>query len=709
MRKSRLLALLVILAVFAPGARAAVIPQDDAGSGRDAPDVPTASFRIEPGRVYSGTIEGVLLDDEDWYAFDAPAGASIEARAASPLGCLYIVDSAGTQLGFTCTSGFAELGRATATAATAGTYYLRYTYVEAHVYRFSLGVDATAPAPLPVETDPFASSGTIPPLAAAAQTGEHVVVAVVDTGVNLYHQFFRAPALTSHPSTWLTGFPASATTVNLSLGAADYATANTADAATFAGIARSTYNAGTDTFDEHLYTFPGTRVVAGISFGEYTDVVSPIVDPQPVRDDYGHGTHSAGLVAGANLAAADGNVVLVAVEVGQATFEDGVRWAARQPWIDAISVSLGLRANIPSTSSPLGDRTGMEWATREAALSGKPVFMASGNGFTGTGLAPDHCTTYTSPYTGPSWITRVGAAQSGDGSPTWWHCVPVETVSRTNVSSPVSDQMTGASVATGTSAATPNVAGHYARLLLSGRRAGSTASRVEALEYLLHSAQPVPLSPGASDPSVYPLSLADQGYGLVDQSALDAATTRLTAGSGPLPRPETTEWFARDRAIRDGLWGPGSATAGTAQVPQDDAGSGRDAPDGRANDVRIEPGVRYDGTFTGILTDEHDWYAFDGVNGDTVNVAVSAATACFELVSPSGAVLGVDSHCSLGYGLFGTFPATLTATGTWYLHVYYFVPQTYSFGFGRTGPAPSVCPSSRRRPAWRPAAAAARK
>ena len=46
-------------------ATAAVLPQDDAGSGRDAPDVATPSFQIDPGVVYEGTIEGIGTDYQD--------------------------------------------------------------------------------------------------------------------------------------------------------------------------------------------------------------------------------------------------------------------------------------------------------------------------------------------------------------------------------------------------------------------------------------------------------------------------------------------------------------------------------------------------------------------------------------------------------------------------------------------------------------------
>lgn len=555
MRKAVVLALLAALLPLS-GARA-VLPQDDAGSGGDAPNVADPMFRVSPGFGYEGMIEGTGLDPADWYAFVAPAGAAISATASGVLGCFRLYDDARTEIDYSCAIGLALTAQVSAVAPYTGTYYVAYSYIQPDAYQFSIGVNAAPPRAEAVEVQPLSSGGHVPPVRPAAPGGRHVVVAVVDTGINPYHDFFRAPALTRHPSTWLPGFPRGAAPVRLTLGAPDLATAREADADTWESLEPSSYVGG-ELDEEHLYTFPGTRVVAGISFGEYVDTTDvATVERRPVRDDHGHGTHSAGLALGANLPEADGNVLVVAVEVGKGQFETGIRWAARQPWIDAISLSLGTVANAPvyAPNGVTGGQAGVAWATREAAATGKPVFVASGNGVSNTGLAPDKCTTYTSAYTGPVWMSRIGAAASGNGSPTYWHCVPVEATARTNVASPSYDATSGGTNASGTSAATPNAAGHWAHLMLAARRGGSRVSRVRALAYLLHAASPPPATPGAHDPSAYPASLADQGYGLIDARALDLARTALLSGSAPGARPETEEWFARDRTLRIELWG----------------------------------------------------------------------------------------------------------------------------------------------------------
>ena len=416
-----------------------------------------------------------------------------------------------------------------------------------------VGVPATASIPALQNALPARPLAPLPTPTAATQAAPHVVIAVVDTGINPYHEFFRAPALADHPSTWLPGYPAGATSVHLTLGAADLATALAADAAAWNGLQRSAYNGGRG-FAAHLYHFPGTRVVGAITFGEYGDAFTP-PGATPVLDEHGHGTRSAGLALGANLSAPEGNVLVVAIEVAQGQAHHGIRWAAREPWIDAISVSMGALANAPQPASLIGDRRGMESALGEAARAGKPVLMASGNGVSGTALAPDHCSTYTSAFTGPVAATRIGAADPASGNPTWWHCLPVDAVARTDVAAPRGDALAGAKESTGTSAATPNAAAHLARLLLDARQAGVAVAPADALRHLLNASEPAPLQPGVGrDPGLAATAPLDQGHGLVDEAAADRALARILAGAPPAPRPELEAWAALDAAIRHALW-----------------------------------------------------------------------------------------------------------------------------------------------------------
>lgn len=681
--------LALLLLPFATLAAGIPVWDDDAGSGRDAPNTPVATVWVQPGVVYAGTRGGTGLDTADHYAFSGVAGQTIHALSWGSLGQLNVLDASGAPLDSRtppATAGYALTAEYVAKLPTDGTYYLRISYFTADAYRFSFGLDADAPWPGvgPAVLAP-GGAGTLPAVAPATQADEHVVVAVVDTGINPYHEFFRAPALVDHPSTWLTGFPAGAQSVQLDFGQPNLTASVQADAAAWGSLQRSAWLGEAAGFDTHLYTFPGTRIVGAVSFGEYSERLGG-VGTVPILDEHGHGTHSAGLAAGANMAAPDGNVLIVMVEVGQGAFEEGVRWAARQPWIDAISASIGTVANAPATTSALGSREGMEWATREAAMAGKPVFMASGNGVSGTGLAPDHCATTTGHYTGPSWVTRIGAAERDSGNPTYWHCVPVEAVARTNVASPEAAALSGGSIATGTSAATPNAAGHWARVMLEARREDIGASRVEALDHLLHAAEPAAAQVGAHDPSTPQTAPLDQGYGLVDDAAVSRALATLRAGAGPTPRPYEDAVLGAERGARDLMWGAVMSGAGGIEV-QNDAGSGRDAPAAPGPTAPVlSPGRVYDGMLLGLLLDESDFFGVDAVLGDVLHVEAAGPLACVYVYDPAG--VEVDFSCVVGT-MLSDLRVPITQTGRWHVEYSYVEAQAYRISVGLAGDAAS--------------------
>lgn len=667
----RLLPFILACALLSPLAPATPIIEDDAGSGRDAPDTVAQALSdplvVATGAVHQGYTDW-LLDRADVYSFVAGAGQTMYFDFAGPVGCIKVYRPDGTPQPHdaSCTTGYASLGLLIIDADVTGLWMVLYSYLEPQVYRFSIGLEAPGPAASVVDPNTiFGSATPAPGVSPASQAGPHVVVAVVDTGINPYHDFFDAAALVDHPSTWLAGFPASAPTVALSLSAPSYEDAVAADGATWDSLARST-----------IYTFPGTRVVAGISFSEYNDPLAG-AGVRPILDENGHGTHSAGLAAGANLPAAEGNVLIVIVEVGSGDFAKGVAWAASQTWIDAITLSAGTVANLPANSEiPL--------ASRAAHEAGKPIFIASGNGFSSTGLAPDHCTTYTSGYTGPWWVTRIGAAEDSNSNPTYWHCLPVDVIARTNVGSPDSQSLTATSVASGTSAATPNAMGAYSRLLLAAKRDAIGEDRLDVLQHLLNASRPAATGIGAHDPSLAATAPFDQGYGVADGDALARALVTLPTGV-PTSRPELDAWWARDRAIRVALWGEGQMLGG---LGQNDAGSGGDAPNGIADDVRIQPGTAYHGLLLGIPIDDADVYAFGANAGQRIRVVTSGALHCARLYAPNATEMAVS--CATGVVLGGNIDRVATTSGTWYLEISYLQPEAYgfAFAFGSAPPRP---------------------
>lgn len=557
-------------------ASAALLPQDDAGSGQDAPGSPVQQVRIRSGQTYQGALEGVPTDSSDHYWLAGEAGDRVEVLADGALGCVYLYHANGTELAFSCSVAYTELTRLQATLPEDGTYYVEYTYLQAQAYAFSLGVNEAASAPLPTSGVLVGPGGLLPDVSASSQQGEHTVVAVVDTGINPYHDFFAAPGLDDPPGEWLAGFDENASALNLTLEAETYSQALDADENVWDSLERSTHRPGSNTFDEHVYTFPGTRIVAGISFGEYTGTMGSGGNT-PILDEHGHGTGSAGLAMGASLEEASGDVLLAAVEVGQGNFEDGIFWAAQQPWIDAVTVSLGTVANVPYPTEPVGYGNDVEHAMRLANTSGKPVYVASGNGFSGTGLAADHCSTYTSSYTGPPPVTRIGAAEPGTDNPSTWHCVPVEAIAQTPAPSTGHRTTDGRATHTGTSAATPNAIGHWAHLMQRVREAGIDATRKQVNAHLLHAARPAEPGVGLfAEPSTPATAPLDQGYGVVDEAALERAWTRLDQDQPPADRSPQEAFFAVDQRVRETLWGPGGVLTGDGF--QSSSGSRSDAP-----------------------------------------------------------------------------------------------------------------------------------
>lgn len=70
-------ALLAALLLVPAASGIAILPQDDAGSGRDAPDTPTGAIAIAEGAPVAGRLAGVA-DTDDWYAVTLAADRRID-------------------------------------------------------------------------------------------------------------------------------------------------------------------------------------------------------------------------------------------------------------------------------------------------------------------------------------------------------------------------------------------------------------------------------------------------------------------------------------------------------------------------------------------------------------------------------------------------------------------------------------------------------
>jgi hypothetical protein len=417
-----------------------------------------------------------------------------------------------------------------------------------------------------------------------------VVMAIVDSGLNVYHQDFRAPEFTHHPSTFIEGFPTDAAAVNLSFDVADaegYDQARAADEDAWFELERNS-----------LYWFPGTRVIGGISIANggtgagRTDF--------KVLDENGHGTGTASVAAG-QFYGANPNTLIVEVE-GLGT--NSVNWAANQPWIDIVSNSWG--PGLPGRVDPLGNAD----AWRDSARRGQTTLFSAGNGMYNTNSStvfspqvpvedpckckiPGHNVSMTSYTSGPSWVITVGAISPINGQAHWWHGIPVDAASfgskwkaadafgitteenrefgGTSCATPMTGGVLSAVIEKAREVLGDNVAGQKpdgvaaiapsaVTLPSSGPLMDGMLTRSEAETIVLKTAQPVPFDPEKYtwDYAVEPTTdtyYVNQGYGVVDRRSKETAL-QVLLGETPMPdRADVDAWIAYTDSIKWTIYG----------------------------------------------------------------------------------------------------------------------------------------------------------
>jgi hypothetical protein len=237
----------------------------------------------------------------------------------------------------------------------------------------------------------------------AGASASDAVVGLLDTGINPYHKVFRDSSARAfqHPSTYLPGYPADAQALNLTLGAADWATAIKADCNLWRSLKPGT-----------LYWIPGTRIVGAISFTPANTLVcrtGKLTGDSIVLDNEGHGTMTASRAASSEYGACR-TCLIVSVQQPAAVdltnpgasnepAYQGISWlGANSSWIDAESHSWG--PIVFGSWEPTGQAgllTGSpELARRVEAGAKKHLsFWASGNGLGGRygvlGVPPTAC------------------------------------------------------------------------------------------------------------------------------------------------------------------------------------------------------------------------------------------------------------------------------------------------------------------------------
>lgn len=406
----------------------------------------------------------------------------------------------------------------------------------------------TAPGPSVSETEVPGPGASVP----------RVVIGVVDTGVNPYHEQFQdaGAVLPNDVLDTLTGLQP--VPVELSKEGS-YEERLQTDSALWGNLEPG-----------RLYWFVGTRLLA-ISLEELSDSFL-------ILDRDGHGT---GVASTLRAVSRDAWVVMVQVpldipgagrESALAAFEksaEGIAWIAEQPWVDVVSLSIGVEGNPPLPFWEAYAR-----ATRRGTEAGKAVVAAAGNLPTPT---------VGSGTNGPPWVITVGGAEASGHGEQPRAAKMVDVVS--DYTRRVADREPDAfRTAHGTSFGTPVVAGVLAQALLEMRswashvggiadgilchcigrnltlknlRDALNASAVywETTEWepLNYSSDPVQVALFATVP-VLPAPWVQMGWGYVGAESWRAVVSRVL-DEPPLSKPpEAREYMAQQQALREGYW-----------------------------------------------------------------------------------------------------------------------------------------------------------
>lgn len=370
------------------------------------------------------------------------------------------------------------------------------------------------------------------------------VVAVVDTGINPYHEDFRRPDLTAHPSTYLEGFPADTRALRLTLDANSLQDGLRRDAKRWSAIG-----------DGELVWIPGTNIIGAV------DVRG---SDSSFRDETGHGTGVASIVGGKTHGTGTDDVLIVAVR----SFTPGLEWAAEQPWIDIITNSWTTFDAEPITE-------GAAAASRRAVESGKVVCFASGNASAPLWFTGEQ---------GPSWNLHVGAASSKNRGEHYYTGWPNDVLGIANVTAAAHDSIDGEIEFGGTSAAAPHVCGLIAKTLAHVRRrakdwvqgphrralavargmGGSLEDGRLTNDELIDAIQATAVPAEANPPheedrySIPALPLAPWvrgGYGIVDRASIKDALAVLLGRRERPDRSTEDTWITTLDTIRDTVWG----------------------------------------------------------------------------------------------------------------------------------------------------------
>lgn len=511
-------------------------------------------------------------------------------------------------------------------------------------------------------------------------TKPQVVIAMIDTGGNPYHVDFRDETRLVHPSTYLTGFPASAKAAPLC-----FVDGSGNGPFVYNDDCKSSYTANiadddVDIAVGDLVWYPGTRIMSK-SFAHTDAGTPPGFDSGGGDSATSHGSWVSSAAVGKKFGNCPECMLIILEGDTVDAIDAAYDWAARQPWIDVItsSTSIGI---IGAGVNP-GLFTGNHDAGVVASQNGKIFLVAAGNGAANFGLVPTSTYLY-----GSSSPTLIPVGASFDtGLASHWSDFPAEIMANGN-SRQVAESATMSSETAvgGTSFSSPGAAGVLAQSLLKARIAcndyeegvsgasktllrnnGCTVTagpfangiltRDELHEAFVKNAVPAydQLSPVPG-----PVGWVKNAYGYVDLgnglgnggSTIQPAVTGSILGSNPIP-VRTLEQFWYDSVVREGqsmIWGSRPVVDGDGDAfPRDDAAC---MPACAPDELQ-----RYADGFSGMSSNASASYA------DLFNLLGVSATD-FARAAPSGSVRMVQPVRSVAGVVAETGPITISNDAT---------------------------------------------
>lgn len=290
-----------------------------------------------------------------------------------------------------------------------------------------------------------------------------VIIAVIDSGMNLYHQEYRSDAWNLDQASAADASGGDEAVVPAQLpGPEGTPVPLSLDLVRWDSAVDQDWDELMDMRPRTVYRFPGTKVVAGISFAQPSSDWPLILDRAPFST---HGTMTTSRAVG-NTVSIPGDDPGIGLVIIQGVSAESVRWAAEEPRIDMISISSGgtILGIVPAAAN--AERELVE--AYEFASHQKPLFISSGNGVTNAGLLG-----FPAWLRGPSGVPDgVSVGANDNANMAHWHnqysYIAGDGCANPAATGDDTDEVTNNGG--GTSSATPFSAGGGAKLLIEARR-----------------------------------------------------------------------------------------------------------------------------------------------------------------------------------------------------------------------------------------------